>query len=108
MTPLRRVLLILEELRKLDAELPAQQAVALLVIALEEGMTQQKVATLVGASKSAAQRMFDKLSDRGVNGRPGLDLIEVRAGIQDARERLAYLTPKGRRVVQTLTHFVGE
>ena len=35
-----------------------------------------------------------------------MGLIEVRVGAHDARERLAYLTPKGRRVVQSLTHFV--
>lgn len=107
MQPITKVLLLLEELRKLDPEMPAQQAVALMVIAREEGMTQIKVADLVGASKSSVQRIFDKLSDKGINGRPGMGLIEVRAGLADARERLAYLTPKGRRVVQSLTHFVG-
>lgn len=106
MNPLSKAILLLEELRKHDQEFPAQQAVALLAIAREEGMTQQKVAALVGASKSAAQRIFDKLSDRGVNGKPGLALIEVRPGM-DARERLAYLTPKGRRVVKSLTQFTG-
>ncbi|MCZ8173031.1 MAG: winged helix-turn-helix transcriptional regulator, partial [Brevundimonas sp.] len=80
----------------------------LLVIAREEGMTQQRVAELIGASKSSVQRIFDKLSDKGLNGKPGLGLIEVRVGLADARERLAYLTPKGRRVVQSLTHFIGE
>jgi DNA-binding MarR family transcriptional regulator len=107
MTPTTRVLLLIEELRKLDPELPAQQAAAFMCIAREEGLTQQKVASLVGASKSAGQRIFDKLGDRGANGKPGLGLIEVRTGLADARERLAYLTPKGRRVVETLTHFIG-
>jgi len=107
MTPTTRVLLILEELRKLDPELPANQAAAFLVIAKQEGISQQTVGHLVGASKSQSQRIFDKLSDRGINGRPGLGLIEVQVGPSDARERLAYLTPKGRRVVQSLVHFVG-
>lgn len=106
MNPLSKAILLLEELRKHDPEFPAQQAVALLAIAREEGMTQQKVAALVGASKSAAQRILDKLSDRGTGNAPGLGLIEVRPG-PDARERLAFLTPKGRRVVQSLTHFTG-
>ena len=106
MQPITKAVLLMEELRKHDPEFPAQQAVAFLALAREEGVTQQKVAALVGASKSAAQRIFDKLSSRGSGNSPGLDLIEVRPGL-DARERLAYLTPKGRRVVQSLLHFVG-
>jgi DNA-binding MarR family transcriptional regulator len=107
MIPVDRLLLIIEELRKHDPELPANQAAALLVIARQEGITQLRVSTLIGASKSQSQRIFDKLSDKGVNGRPGLGLIEVRVGNFDARERLAYLSPKGRRVVQSLAHFVA-
>lgn len=95
-----KALLILEELRKLDPEMPAQQAVAFLVIARQEGMTQKKVSELVGASKSAANRIFDKLSEKGLNGNPGLNLIRVEPGRLDSREREAWLTPQGRRVVE--------
>lgn len=105
--PITRVLLALEELRKLDPELPIQQAVAFLVIARQEGIPQKKVAELVGVSKSAAQRIFDKLSDRGTNGKPGLGLIEVWPGSFDRRETEARLTPKGRRLLASLENIIG-
>jgi DNA-binding MarR family transcriptional regulator len=100
-------MLVLEELRKLDPEMPVQQAVALLVIAGDEGLTQKKVAERIGMSKSSAQRIFDKLSDKGINGRPGLDVIRVEPGRMDRRETEAWLTPKGRRVIASLENIIG-
>ena len=108
MTALTRALMFLEEFRKLDAELPAQYAAALVIIAQNEGITQQDCAARLGASKSAIQRIFDRLGDRGALNIPGYELIEVRTGALDARRRQAFLTPKGRRFIQTLTHLIGE
>lgn len=105
---LSRAILFLEELRKLDAELPAQIAAALLYIAQNEGITQQDCAAKLGASKSSIQRIFDRLSDKGGSGTPGHRLIEVRVGEHDARLRQAFLTAQGRRFVQSLTHLMGD
>lgn len=107
MSGVNKGLAFLEEFRKLDPEMPIHHASAFLLIAQSEGLTQKEVAQLIEATKSTAQRMFDKLSDVGVNGRPGLGLIEVRAGFRDGRERLAYLTPKGRLVVAALNRLTG-
>ncbi|HWL80126.1 MAG TPA: MarR family winged helix-turn-helix transcriptional regulator [Roseomonas sp.] len=105
--PLTRAFLFVEELRKLDQELPVQHAAALLLIAREEGITQQKVAATLGMGKSSAERAFAKLSDKGWPvGKPGYELIEVRPGQVDARERCAFLTAKGRRFVNSLVHLV--
>lgn len=104
--PLTRAFLFIEELRKLDAELPTQHASALLVIARDEGITQQKAAEALGTSKSGIQRAFDRLSEKGSLGKDGLGLIEVRPGLDDARQRCAYLTAKGRRFVNTLSHLM--
>lgn len=104
--PLTRTYLFIEELRKLDAELPTQHAAALLVIARDEGITQQRAAEVLGTSKSGIQRAFDRLSDKGSLGKEGLGLIVVEAGAEDARQRCAFLTAKGRRFVNTLTHLM--
>ena len=106
-SPLTRAVLFIEELRKLDPEFPAQTALAFLIIAGEEGISQAETATRMGLSKSAIQRIFDRLSEKGsLSGRPGLGLIEVRLGAADARQRCAYLTAKGRRVLASLTHYM--
>ena len=102
---LTRALRLIEEMRKLDAELPASHAAAFVIIAKEEGSTQREVGQRTDASTSAIQRVFDKMSERGINGRPGLGLIEVRPGA-DQRERRAFLTPKGRRVAESMQTIV--
>lgn len=104
--PLTRAILLLEELRKLDPEFPIQQALALLVIARDEGITQQKAAGLLGITKSSAERAFARLSEKGALGKPGLELIEVRPGQLDQRERCAFLTARGRRFVNSILHFM--
>lgn len=106
-TGLTRALRLIEELRKLDEAMPASHSAALMVIAKEEGLTQQEAGKRAGASKSGIQRMFDKLSERGLNGKDGLNLIEVRLGA-DQRERRAFLTSKGRRVIASIQNLMED
>ncbi|MDB5381903.1 MAG: putative transcriptional regulator, MarR family [Rhodospirillales bacterium] len=106
MKPGTKVRLILDEFRKLDPELPAQQAVALIVISERAGMTQQKVAAQLGVSKSSANRIFNKLADEGTDGKVGLGLIKILPGDADARERQAYLTPTGVEFLANLCRIV--
>lgn len=97
---------LIEEFRRLDPEMPAHHALVLVMVAGDEGTPQIKVAGALGMSKSTTQRIFDKLSDRGTGGRDGLGLIDVRRGRLDARETEAYLTPKGKRFMETLSFIV--
>lgn len=107
-TPLTRAMLLIEELRKVDLEMPAQHALVLLLIAREEGITQSEAIQRLGITRSAMQRIFNRLSPEGVGnlGLAGYDLIEMRVSPSDARARQAYLTAKGRRLVQSLLHYL--
>ena len=69
--PLTRALLLIEELRKIDTELPAQYAIALLRVAGEEGITQSNLMKRIGTNKSTIQRIVDRLSDKGDNRKDG-------------------------------------
>lgn len=104
--PLTRAFLFAEELRKLDPELPVQHAAAFLMVAREEGITQVQAAERLGISKSAIQRAFDKLSDKGSLGKEGFGLIEIREGVEDKRNREAYLTAKGKRFLNSIVHLM--
>lgn len=97
---------IIEEFRKMDPEMPSHHAMAFLLIASEEGQSQIAISRALGLSRSAMQRVFDKLSDKGMDGRPPLGLIEGRRGALDPRENCAFLTPAGRRVVEALSFIV--
>lgn len=107
LTAIAKGMLLLEELRKFDPELPANQAAALFAIAHREGIRQTDLAAQVGASKAAIQRTIDKLSDRGVAGKPGLGLIEVRPNPSDGRERQCFLSALGRRFVRAIETILG-
>lgn len=105
-SPMTRALLFVEELRKLDPELPVQHAAILLLVAREEGISQVAVAQALDLSKSAISRAFDKLGSKGSALKAGLELIEVRDGLVDTRQRQAFLTAKGKRCLNTLMHLM--
>jgi DNA-binding MarR family transcriptional regulator len=102
MDAISRARQLIQEFRKLDPEMPAQQIEAFLWLAFSDGKNQSEVGAFTEGSKSAAQRWFLKLGEKGLNGKPGLGLIEVRQGVADGRERQAFLTPKGRQLVSKL------
>lgn len=101
---LSRARLIIEELRKVDAEMPATYATALLLIAIEEGISQSELMKRVGTNKSTIQRIVNRFSAKGGEQAPGYDIAETRVAPHDARVRQIFLTPKGRRVIASLVH----
>ena len=106
---IQRLARLLDEFRKFDSELPIQHAAAFLAVSSNEGLTQKRLAQEVKLSRSSADRFCARFSQRGwPKGKPGLGLIEVLAGPEDARERHMYLTPKGRHVIKALVDLMDD
>jgi DNA-binding MarR family transcriptional regulator len=98
---LTRLSQILEKVREEDPQIPVPHVLALLVVASRPGVSQKELGHQLGLSKSASHRVFAKLSPEGVEGRPGLGWLIYRPGA-DAREREAFLTPKGDRLLASV------
>ncbi|KRE03562.1 hypothetical protein ASE63_25985 [Bosea sp. Root381] len=85
---------LVEELRKIDPELPMQVAHVLLVIARYPGLCQREVAARTQIGKSSASRIVEGLSGRG--------LISATEDSIDRRVNVLMLTDQGHRVVRRI------
>jgi DNA-binding MarR family transcriptional regulator len=101
-----------EELRKLDAEMPMQTALALLFVHRMEEDGQdvyiKDVGAMLGMSTAAASRNISKLCKVGVKGSTGHGLVETFEDVQFRVRKHVRITPKGQRVVNTLKEILDE
>lgn len=95
--PISKAIGVLEELRKIDSDMPTPAALALLLVAQKPGICQRDLVSLMGAGKSSVSRYVDMLSDRGGKG-----FISARQGMVDRRYTVLTLTAEGDRVVRRL------
>jgi DNA-binding MarR family transcriptional regulator len=86
-------------LRQIHSDMTIQQAAALLFIAGNPGITQRRVWALLDISDGVASRTLAILGEYGSRGTQPLGLIEVRADLNDRRNRICRLTPKGERLI---------
>lgn len=94
--PITKAIGLVEELRKIDPELPMQVAHVLLVIARYPGLCQREVAARTQIGKSSASRIIEGLSARGRG------LVSATEDAIDRRVKVLMLTDQGRRVVRRI------
>jgi DNA-binding MarR family transcriptional regulator len=104
LSSLTRLLRIVEELRKLDPEMPMQAAGVLLLLAKEPGTTQIELLARAGVSKSSVNRIFARLSDRP----GGLGLLSMKEDPEDLRRKITNLTSRGKLVITSLERIIEE
>lgn len=95
----------IEELRKIDADMPSQMASTFLLIALKPGRTVGDIESALGLSQSSASRNVAALSERvhdRRNGQVGRGLVEYRSDPRDYRRRELHLTERGHEMVVRL------
>lgn len=97
-----RLMRVLGRLRDVHGDISANQAMALLFIAANPGVTLREVHERLGLVGSAASRVLAVLSDFGSRSVAGLGLVRVDVNPDDRRERLLSLTPKGHRLVEDM------
>jgi DNA-binding MarR family transcriptional regulator len=105
--PASRVLKVLSRLRELHNDMTILQAMIFFRIAAEPGVTQRTVWRELDTYDSVASRGVAVLSSAGVKGAHGrktepLHLIELRENPDDRRERMLYLTRKGRTLMEDI------
>ena len=94
--PFRAMTRTLSEMRELYPDIPAATIQVFLAIALEPGISGKELLDRVGISQSAVSRHLSILGEHSWRGGEGLGLIEVIEDLEDRRNKIAFLTPKGR------------
>lgn len=100
--------LLLKELRKLDDDMPIQQAAVFIRVAMMPGITMKQLAEMEGISQSSCSRNVAALSKWHRLNREGLDLVRAMEDPAERRRKIVKLTPKGQRVVETVKRLLGE
>lgn len=99
-----------EEFRKLDPTIQAQSIATFLFIAQNEGCSTADVGEALGLSQASASRNVGVfLKERTIHGRAaaGHDLVTQSIDPLNRRRRIIKLTPKGRRVSESIQHVIG-
>jgi DNA-binding MarR family transcriptional regulator len=91
---------VMARLRAKHEDLTALQVMCLMRVASKPGISQRSIQKeLAAGANSTASRILGILSDVGARGTKGLELIEMRVNPMDRRERLVYLSPKGKKLM---------
>ncbi|MDX0260538.1 winged helix DNA-binding protein [Sinorhizobium meliloti] len=98
----RRLITVLEEFRKFDPEMQAQAIVLFLTVVSRPGITMKELIQATGLASSSVSRNVSAFSERHRNGEPGHNLLRSYEDPADRRTKRIELTPKGRRVYETL------
>ncbi|WLS08899.1 hypothetical protein Q9314_03765 [Shinella sumterensis] len=99
---LRELYRYTEVLRELNAEMPMQMASVFLMIAMKPGVHQRDLPDLVGLSQSSVSRNVHALAAVNRHGRPGLGLVEQRAGSPGTKTPELHLSAAGKVLVGKL------
>lgn len=97
-----RLVAALEEFRKLNQDVTANQIITFLTIGLNPGISQRELSEKVGLKGGSVSRIAAILSERGNRGVDGLKLIDIRQVPGDYRTTGQHLAPKGARVWEAL------
>ena len=89
---------LIEAFRILDANIPAQQIVIFLEVAMNEGINMQDLSRKVGLLQSTCSRSVAALSKMHRFNKPGLDLVITEEDPKDRRYKVISLSSKGRRL----------
>lgn len=99
---LRDLQKILGEFRNLDSEMPLQQAVTLVTIALNEGISLADLAERTEQATSSTSRNVAALSSTHRAGKKGHNLVLNREDPLERRRKQHVLTPKGLTFIRRL------
>jgi len=100
-TDIKKFLILLRELQKIDPEFPLQYAVCLGEIAMDEGLSVTQLSTKTGLALSTVSRIVGALSKSRQKGAP-FGLVKVVVSAQEKRRKELYLTAKGKAVIESI------
>ena len=93
---------LIQHLRSLSNDLPAQTAHVLFVIAQHPGITVQQLMKRTKLSQASCSRNITRLSEINRHGKPGFGLIVARRDPNEPRRHVMHLTPKGQQFMAVI------
>jgi DNA-binding MarR family transcriptional regulator len=90
----------IDAIRTDSDDMPAQQLLAFLAIALQPGLTMEQLGQNVGMSQASCSRNVSALSKWHRLGKPGADYVEAHEDPRERRRKIMHLTPKGKQVMR--------
>lgn len=103
---LGKLVLTLEEFRKVEPDIPVQQVITFLTVALHPGSTVTALASLAGTTLSSASRHVENLGPYRPVKKKGKGLLVDDYDANDRRLKGIKLTPGGVRIVKSLLHYL--
>jgi DNA-binding MarR family transcriptional regulator len=99
---IHRCVLLLDEFRKVNPNMPMQMAAMLMLVADKPGVSLKEIGQRLGMGKSSVNRDAAILADGW-----GTPLIRYGRDPADGRNNICHLTPVGQRLVQSVVHYIG-
>lgn len=93
---------ILREFRKIDPQMPMQQAALLVELATHPVCTMSELTRRLEISQSSVSRNVAALSKVDRHQKPGLDLVESVEDPAERRRKIVSLTPKGHELMSAV------
>lgn len=103
---LYRLDLLIDELRKVNPEMPIQQMKTLVSIAIEQGRTVTDIANGASLGLASTSRHIEALGEPTKKTPKALDLVVADYDVMNRRNKIVTLTPKGATVVKSLLHYM--
>lgn len=104
---LRRLHLLVDEFRKMDAQFPVQAITTFLFVATHPGCSLTDIGQRCDVSQAGASRNVALLGKFHRTGKPGHDLVFQSLDLRPRqRGHVINLTPKGRKVAETLSELM--
>lgn len=97
---------IIEEFRKLDENMPIQQAAVFLAVALNNDASQKEIAEFAGLGQGSASRNLSAFLKTNRFKRPGFNVIENEHDPMELRIKRHRLNKKGARIAQTIADII--
>lgn len=100
----QKIIDVLDEFRKINQNITANQIITFLSIALQEGISQTELEEKTGLHNATISRICAILSDRGLKARnqEAMDLIRITPAEDDFRSRAQILSNKGKLIFNAL------
>jgi DNA-binding MarR family transcriptional regulator len=100
---------LLEFFRTVDSEIVVNDLLVFLYVCENEGLNVRELAALARLTEATASRRVRALAGPEIAFpvEPSMGLLEIYQG-EDARERLLYLSDKGRQVAATVSRLIAE
>ena len=97
-----RQLNIIEMFRELRTTMPLQYIHTFLLVASEEGCSVGYYATKAQVSPSVMSRHILDIGERNRDRDPGFGLVQTKPNMENLREHVVFLSPKGKALISRL------